>query len=174
MRIYLCGFMGTGKSVVGKNLAYRLGFPFLDMDEEIEKEEGISIPRIFKEKGETYFRDKEKEWVRKIITMNNVVVSLGGGTIVNEDNFRLLEDTGVLILLEASPEVIFNRTKSFSHRPLLEVENPKERIKELLNKRRFYYNRVSIKVDTDNLSVDEVTEKILKILDEYKRNSHTF
>lgn len=170
MNIYLCGFMGTGKTVVGKILARRLKLTFIDMDDEIEREEHMTIPEIFSRKGEPYFRKKEKEWVKKLTGMDDLVVSLGGGVIVNGENFDLLNKRGTLILLQAPADIIYERTKSFTHRPLLEVQDPKVRIKELLDKRKPYYDKVAIKIDTEDKTVEEVADNIVEILDENKGN----
>jgi len=175
MRIFLAGFMGTGKSSVGRLLAQRLGLRFIDMDEEIEGEEGLSIPQIFQDKGESYFRQKEKEWVKRLVKENDIVVALGGGTVVDEENLRLLKETGTLILLKASPQIIYERTKNYTHRPLLNVENPLSRIEELLARREEFYNRIPLQIDTASFSQEQVAQAILELLkpkDENKRSSH--
>jgi len=171
MRIFLAGFMGTGKSTVGRLVAKEFKMKFIDMDEEIEKEEGMSIPQIFRLKGEKYFRRKEKEWVKKLIKEENIVVALGGGTIVDEENLELLKKSGFIILLKAEPQIIWERTRHFTHRPLLNVPNPLEKIKELLKFREPFYNKVSVQIDTSFKSVEQVTAEIKDKFYEYKRTS---
>ncbi len=164
MKIFLCGFMGTGKTSVGKVLAKKLNLEFIDMDKIIEEREKMSIPEIFKIKGEPYFRNLEKELVKELVKKENVVVACGGGVVCNQENLEILQNNTTLILLEADPSEIYNRTKSFTHRPLLNVPDPQKRIKELLEKRAPFYQKVKIKVDTTHKSIQEVAEEIIKIV----------
>jgi shikimate kinase len=162
--IVLVGFMGTGKSVAGKILARKLGRDFLELDEIIEKREGVSIKEIFEKKGEPYFRQLEKEAVREASKKKGIVISAGGGVIVDQENFRNLKKGGMIICLEASPDLILKRTKNKTCRPLLNVPDPKKKIEELLEKRAPYYRKADFCIDTDSLSVDEVVEKIMGLV----------
>ncbi|MFH1479336.1 MAG: shikimate kinase [Candidatus Omnitrophota bacterium] len=162
--IVLVGFMGTGKTVVGKALANHLGREFLELDEIIEKKEGTSIKEIFEKKGEPYFRKLEKDVIKEISVKNGVVVSAGGGAIVDEENLTNLKRYGTLICLEASPDTILSRIGSSGSRPLLNVPDPKNKIEELLKKRKAFYKKSDFLIMTDNLTVDKVVEEIKKLV----------
>ena len=161
--IVLVGFMGVGKSATGRLLAERLNREFLELDEIIEKKEKLNIAQIFEKKGEAYFRKVEKEVVKESVTHKAVIISAGGGAIIDEGNFKNLKENGIIVSLKASPDVILKRVKGLSTRPLLNVPDPKKKIEELLAKREQYYNKADFSVDTDNLSVEEVVEKIIEI-----------
>ena len=111
MIIYLIGFMGVGKSTVGKGLSERLEYELIDTDELIEEKEGLSISSIFEKKGEDYFRELETDTIKELSSSDNIVVSCGGGIIKNEENVKLMKDSGRVILLTASPESIYERVK---------------------------------------------------------------
>lgn len=162
--IILVGFMGTGKTAVGKELAKRLKMKFVDMDDIIEEREGMKISEIFVKKGEPYFRKVEKEVAKEISEQPNLVVAAGGGAVIDEENVKNLKSNGVMICLTASPDKIMERTKGYSHRPLLDVSDPSKSISELLAKRAAYYARANYQVDTTNLTVDEVVKKITELL----------
>lgn len=162
--IILAGFMGTGKSVAGKLLAKKLNRDFLELDDMIEAREGASIKDIFEKKGEPYFRQAEKEIVKEASRRRDVVISAGGGAIMDEENFRNLKKGGIIICLKASPETILKRTKDLKTRPLLNVPDPKKKVEELLKNREPYYNKADFSVKTDDLSVDEVVIKIMAFI----------
>ena len=153
--------MGTGKSAVGKKLAEKLKMDFLELDDSIEAKEKMSIKDIFEKKGEPYFRLVEKEVVKEASSRKNIVISTGGGAIVDEENFKNLKDSGIIICLKASPDTILKRTKGFKTRPLLNVLDPKKQIEELLRKREPYYNKADFIIDTDNITTEQVAENIL-------------
>lgn len=161
--IVLVGFMGTGKSVVGKKLATKLNRDFVELDSEIEKKEKMPIKDIFKKKGELYFRSVEKEAVKEAARRDNIVISVGGGAIVDEENFKNLKDNGIIICLKALPDTILKRTKSLKTRPLLNVPNPKKRVEDLLSERAPYYKKADHCINTDNLSVEQIAEKIKEL-----------
>lgn len=163
MLIALIGFMGSGKSTVGRELARKMAYPFVDTDEEIERKAKKSIPEIFEEHGEKYFRRLEEEVLSEIIENNEeMVISTGGGIVLSEGNRRILREKTITILLQAGVEELYNRLKDETNRPLLAVENPQEEIKRLLEEREEYYNTADIKVNTDGLQVAEIVEIILK------------
>lgn len=162
--IVIVGFMGTGKTVVAKGLAEKLNRDFLELDGIIEGKEGMSIREIFEKKGEAYFRKIEKEAVKEAAKKQGLVISAGGGAIIDEENFRNLKRNGTIICLEASPDVILKRTKGNTCRPLLNVGDPKKRIEELLKKRKPYYKKVDFRIDTDNLKIEQVVEKIMGLI----------
>jgi shikimate kinase len=161
--IILVGFMGTGKSVVGKFLAKKLNMDFVELDEIIEKREKMPIKDIFEKKGEPYFRLVEKEVVKEASLRENIVISAGGGAIINEENFKNLKSSGIIICLQARPETILKRTKDLRTRPLLNVPDPKKKIEELLSKRAPYYKKADHCIDTDNLTIEQTAEKIKAI-----------
>ena len=162
--IYLVGFMGTGKTTVGKILAKKLNREFVEMDEEIEKREGKKIVDIFRLFGEPYFRKVEKEILKEIASCSNLVVSCGGGVIVDEENLKILKETGIVICLKAKPSIIYERTKKTKERPLLNVPDPLKKIKELLARRAPFYAKADYFVNTSTLTPEEVSEEIIKIL----------
>lgn len=161
MNIVLTGFMGTGKSVVGKELAKRLGMSYLSTDELIEKREGTKISAIFQKKGESYFRQVETQIVKEVASLDNHVISAGGGVVLREENVSALKKNGFIVCLSASPEVILQRTANNRNRPLLEVDDQKKRIKELLKIRKPFYDKADFSVDTSSLSSKEVVKKIV-------------
>ena len=164
MNIYLVGFMGTGKTSVAKEIAFLLHRDFVEIDDLIEEAERKKIVDIFREKGEAYFRRREKEILEDIAKKDNLIVSCGGGIVINQENIELMKKTGKVVCLKASADVIYERTKKYSHRPLLNVENPVLKIKELLKERDKFYRQADFFVDTDNLSIEDVSRKIINLL----------
>lgn len=169
MKITLVGFMGTGKSEVGKLLARELSIGFIDTDEEIEKRSGTSIPDIFRNKGEEYFRHLETKELERVINLaDNLVVATGGGIVISSYNRKIIKEQTIPILLKASPEVIYERVKD-SNRPLLEVVNPLDKIKKLLNERSLYYNEFELQIETDHREPEEIVREITGIINELNR-----
>ncbi|MCX7724573.1 MAG: shikimate kinase [Thermodesulfovibrio sp.] len=160
--IVLIGFMGTGKSTVGKIISKKLNFTYTDIDELIERAMGMKISEIFEKFGEERFRDIETEMVKIVTKKDGQVISTGGGVVLREENILNLKNSGILFCLKANPEKIFERIKNCKNRPLLMVENPKDRIKELMDKRKPFYEKADFIIDTDDLSAEEVAEKIIK------------
>lgn len=150
--IYLVGFMGTGKSTVGRELAKKKKWRFVDLDELIELREGRSIADIFSKKGEPYFRRIEKKILKEVSLEKSFVVSCGGGIVCDEDNIKTMKKTGIVICLKATPAIILKRTKGLKSRPLLNVDNPKEKISLLLKLRAPYYAKADKLIDTSKLS----------------------
>jgi len=163
MNLYLVGFMGSGKTAVAKEIAESTDLKYIEMDELIEKKEARSINDIFKDSGEDYFRKVEKEALKEISLADKQVVSCGGGVVIDEANVNLMKDSGVLICLQASPDVIYKRVKNNKDRPLLNVENPQVKIEELLRIRRPYYQKANYIIETDNLSVQQVAQEVKSI-----------
>jgi shikimate kinase len=161
--IVLVGFMGTGKSVVGKRLAKELKMKFISTDDIIEEREKRPIAEIFAKSGEPYFRGVEKEAVREVSGFDNVVIAAGGGAVLNEENMANLREKGVVICLNATPEAIYERTKKYRTRPLLNVADPVAKIKELMNARAPFYAKAEYQIETTGKSVSEVAKEIINL-----------
>jgi shikimate kinase len=161
--IILTGFMGTGKTAVGKELSRLLNMRLVDVDSEIEQNSKMKITDIFNNFGEPYFRDAEAEMIRKVARTKNTVISTGGGAVLREENMQVLRETGVIFCLYADPETIISRTKSSKDRPLLNVEDPLAKIKELLRTRMPFYEKAGIVIDTNGKTPLEVAEEIVEI-----------
>jgi shikimate kinase len=162
--IYLVGFMGTGKTAVGKILSEKLSKKFVEMDELIEKNENKKITEIFASCGEPYFRKLERDCLKELSTQQDLIVSCGGGLICNEESLKVLRETGIIVNLIASAKVIYDRTKKYTHRPLLNVDDPLKKIEELLIKRAPFYKQAHYSIDSDQLSAEEIAEKIVGIV----------
>lgn len=159
------GFMATGKSSVGKILARRLGWPFFDTDRMIEEQTGFTIAQLFTKGGESAFRDLESETVKLVALMDKAVIATGGGVPMREGNVRELERNGMTVALEAKPETILERLQEAADvRPLLQGEDPYLKIHKLLTERKAAYARARHRVATDDLSTEQVAEKILALL----------
>ena len=161
--------MATGKSIVGKRLAGKLKRQFADLDELIELKEKRLIAEIFAKKGEPYFRKLEKEVLRQASGKGNFIYACGGGIVIDKDNLKIMKQTGTIICLTAKPEVILKRIGSTSHRPLLDVPDPKKQIELLLKMRAPYYACADKCVDTSKISVGEVVRKIEKLVGKPQR-----
>ncbi|MBU1912126.1 MAG: shikimate kinase [Candidatus Omnitrophica bacterium] len=162
--IILVGFMGTGKSVVGKKLAAKLDKDFVELDDMIESKEKMAIKDIFEKKLEPYFRQVEKEAVKEAAKRKNVVISAGGGAVMDEENFKNLKNSGIIICLKASPDTILKRTKNLKTRPLLNVPDPKKQIEELLKKREPCYNKADFSINTDDLTIEQVAARAMDFI----------
>ena len=166
--IILTGFMGTGKTAVGRELSRLLNMKLIDVDSEIEKSEKMTINEIFARFGEARFREIETEMVRKISQNRNFIISTGGGVILKQENIDILKKNGVIVCLTASPETILNRTGNSNNRPLLQVENPLKRIKELLDFRKLFYKKADVMIDTEFKSPLQIAEEIIERIKEMK------
>ena len=162
--------MGTGKTVVAKELSRKLGMKYISTDDIIEEIEKIKISNIFSGKGEGYFRKVEKKVIKDISEMENVVVDAGGGVSIDPENVQNLKEKGIIICLWAEPEVILERTKKYAHRPLLNVSDPLAKIKELLEKRKPFYERADHHIVTSKLSLDGVINEIERIIKDAKKD----
>jgi len=158
--VILTGFMGVGKTSVGTRLAKDLGFTFVDTDMLIEADQKITITDIFSSFGEPYFRDTETRIIKQALENDNQVLSTGGGAVIRDENRRMFKEGGITICLSARPEVIFERIKHETHRPLLTVPDPLARIRELLAAREQYYRQADLIIDTSDKTVDEVINEI--------------
>ena len=160
--IVLTGFMGTGKTEVGKLVAQKLGYKLIDVDSEIVKEQKMEITEIFKECGEPGFRKIESDVIRRLSDMDKVIISAGGGAVLRQENMDNFRKKGVIVCLTASPETILKRTSNDSTRPLLQVDDPMKKIKELLELRKPYYEKADIMIDTEGKTPLQVAEEIIE------------
>jgi len=158
--IILTGFMGVGKTSVGKKLAKDLGYTFVDTDTCIEADQRRDITSIFEKHGEPYFRDVEARIIKRILEGESQVVSTGGGAVIRDENRDLFKKAGMVICLAARPEVIFERIKQETHRPLLQTADPLKTIKDILEIRAHFYHQADLIVDTSEKTVDEAVHEI--------------
>ena len=162
MKIYLCGFMGCGKSRIGREFAKRSGMTFADLDRYIVEHEGMKIPEIFEKYGESRFRDLESELILTIGKEGNTIVSCGGGVVVRPENIEYMKKNGRVFYLKTSPETVYNRVKDSTNRPILNGNMNVEYIAGLMEKRRaLYEGAADITITTDGKSVDEITDEII-------------
>ena len=168
--IALIGFMGAGKTAVGKALAEKLGKKFVEMDSLIEQKAGKSIPEIFQQDGEIAFRELEIEVTKEVSKGKNLVIACGGGVVLNKINIDRLREESTIVYLTVSPRTVLKRTSNDAEvRPLLKVANPLSTIRELIRFRRPFYERAAdIKVNTSNLSINSVVERIVTKLKQYE------
>lgn len=175
-RIYLTGFMTSGKSTIGPILANVLGWNFYDLDKVIEGKHGKSVVEIFEEFGEEYFRNFETQTLESLSKEKDTIISLGGGTLTSERNLAILKQSGKIVYLRISAETIYQRLKHKIDRPLIRDlvlnERPREefveRINKILNERKYYYEQADIILDTDNnkigITVDQLASEMRKLL----------
>lgn len=169
VNIVLVGFMGTGKTSVGLELAGMLNMYFIDTDDIIEQDSNMIIADIFTNMGEEHFRNLESKAVEKACKLSQHIISTGGGAVIRDQNIQNLKSTGMLFHLDATPEVIFQRTKHETQRPLLKVDDPMGKIREMLKNRDPFYAKADHRIDTSQLTVKEVAEKIVEF---YKLNNN--
>ena len=163
VNLYLVGFMGTGKTTVGRLAAQRLGFVCIDSDREIERRSGRAIPEIFTESGEAAFRRMELEFVESGHPASRAVVACGGGLVVQPGAAQLLKSRGVVICLHASIETILERTGRHSNRPLLACEDPASRIRTLFAEREPIYRSSGTVILTDERPLREVVAHVIRV-----------
>lgn len=175
---YLTGFMGAGKSTIGPILANTLGWEYYDLDKVIEEKLGMKIVQIFEEHGEKFFRENEKKILQEIIKNNDSIVSLGGGTMANQLNLKILKESGTIIYLKASVDSLYKRLEFKRDRPNLNPSDGKpskeklvSRINELYQMREKFYNQSDFVIETDNLTIGRTVDKIAKIIDEQTKNT---
>ncbi|MCI0708228.1 MAG: shikimate kinase [Ignavibacteriae bacterium] len=173
--IYLAGFMGSGKSTVGPILANTLGYEFIDIDKLIEEKSKLPVVQIFDSLGEKAFRSLEREALQEVSLLDGYVVSLGGGTIANEENLHLARESGVVVYLQLSQDEILQRMKNKRDRPMLKDAQGNalpqrelgERIEQLLKFRAQFYERADIIISSDKkkvgATVDEIVNKLKTI-----------
>lgn len=164
MVIFLCGFMGCGKSTVGKELANLIGTKFIDMDSYIEKKEGLKIPQIFSTKGEPYFRKIEAETVIEL-SKTNAIIGCGGGAMINPKSAEVGRKSGKVIFLDVPFEICYERIQGDTNRPIV-INNTKEQLENIYNERhKIYEENCSIKIEINGyISPFENARNIQKYL----------
>jgi shikimate kinase len=157
--------MGAGKTTIGRQLAKKLSKKFYDSDHEIEQRTGADIPLIFEIEGEDGFRKRESQVLGELVSMDNIILSTGGGSVLDEANRKALKKNGIIIYLKSTPEKLFKRTAEDKRRPLLQTDDRLGQIKKILNEREPIYISIADEVfDTHDLSIKNITEKILEII----------
>ncbi|MBI4549238.1 MAG: shikimate kinase [Ignavibacteriae bacterium] len=175
--IYLTGFMGSGKSTIAPLLANTLGYDYLDIDTEIQRITGKTISDIFSELGEEYFRQVERQVLYDVSRRNMYVISLGGGTVANQNNVNIIKASGVLVYLKTEPEEIFHRMRFKTDRPLLKTpegnplsdEELRVRIQHLITAREPFYSQADVTIVADDrrigVTVDEIVRHIKHLIE---------
>lgn len=165
--VVLIGFMGTGKSAIGRSVAKILNYQFVDTDQMVEEVTGLTINKIFRKFGEIRFRSEEALVINKLVGKENLVIATGGGMVLNEQNVEKLKKLGVLVLLTAKPEVILERVSRKNTRPLLAKGKTLDSIKSLIAEREESYHRsADITIDTSGRDIEESAQLIVKLVKE--------
>ncbi len=157
----LVGFMGTGKSSVGRIIADQLHYRFVDTDELIEAQQDTTIAEIFGKQGEAVFRQCEAKAVQELAAQTGLIISTGGGVVINPDNLASLKTHSLVACLWATPETIWERVKEQTHRPLLQTADPLGKIRELLAQRAPFYRQADVLINTGLRSPREVAQQVL-------------
>jgi shikimate kinase len=171
-KYFLTGFMAAGKSTIGPILANTLGWDFYDLDKEVEKKEGMKIVELFRQKGEEHFRKSETEILKKLSGKNEVIISLGGGAIASDENFKIIKSSGKIIYLKSSPEMAYKRLRYKRDRPAFIFEGEEvpskeqflDSINKLLESRKKYYDKSDFIVNTDFQTVGKTVDIIAKYI----------
>lgn len=173
LNVVLIGFMGCGKTSLGKKLSRRLKYSFLDTDKYIEQKEGMEITEIFEKKGEPYFRELERTAVEKLSAEKRIVIATGGGIIKNPQNMEQLKKQGIIVYLKATPEHIYRNIGNDNTRPLLEGGNKKEKIKKLMDERKPLYEKYAdVTVNVSNETTGKIIERIGREVKSFEKNLH--
>ncbi len=160
--IVLIGFMGSGKSMIARELGIRLKRDVVATDDLAQVREGKSVHEIFKSKGEAYFRNLESEIIKEVSQRQGIIIDCGGGAVLRKENLKFLKTNGIVFYLQATPEVIYQRIKHETHRPLLKAPDPLGCIKELYQQRLPLYNQADYTIDANDASIEGPVDEILK------------
>lgn len=161
--LVLVGFMGSGKSTTGRQVAIDLGMPFMDTDRMIEEREGKTIAKIFEERGEGFFRGLESEIVQEVSLRRGTVIATGGGVVLRPENLKVLGRTGVLIHLHVDLVTALARTQGHGHRPLLNHKDREARLEALMRERQARYDAIPKCVETSGRTQQEVVRAVIRI-----------
>ena len=160
--IVLTGLMGGGKSSVGKMIAKQLkNYTFVDVDDVIVDLEGMSIPEIFSKKTEKYFRETEKNVIAELSEEENLIIALGGGAFEDKETREKLKENSIVFYLKADVNTLYDRIKDDTNRPLLQCDNPMEKLKELLEKREPNYLKADYVIDTEGINTSDIAKKVI-------------
>lgn len=169
--IALTGMMGSGKSSVAAELVkFFPNWKLVELDFEIEKNQQLTINEIFAQKGEAYFRNVESALLADFLTVENTIISLGGGAFLSENNRKVLEKEAFTVYLSANAETIYNRIKNDSSRPLLKADDVLNRIAEILDIRKPVYELADSTVITDDKNINEIVQEVLEKYQQWKLN----
>ncbi|MBF0803502.1 MULTISPECIES: shikimate kinase [unclassified Neisseria] len=161
--LFLIGLMGAGKTTLGRHIAQMLNRPFYDSDQEICRRTGVSVPTIFELEGEQGFRDRETAVINELSALDNIVLATGGGAVLREENRRRLRERGTVVYLHACPEVLIERTRCDTNRPLLQVADPLAKLRELYNLRDSVYRSAAhIIIEANRQSCHKNAEYLLQ------------
>jgi shikimate kinase len=164
--IFLVGPMGAGKSTIGRQLAQSLGYEFQDSDQEIQRRTGVDIPTIFEFEGEEGFRNRERQVVEELAQQDGIVLATGGGVVLSPENRQQLAARGFVIYLHCSPEQQYARTARDRNRPLLDTDDPQQRLRELMAEREPIYRQVAdMVVSTERRGTSSVVKEIRRRLE---------
>jgi shikimate kinase len=163
--------MGAGKTTIGRQLAKKLSNTFYDSDHEIEQRTGVDIPLIFEIEGEEGFRKRESQLLAELVLLDNIVLSTGGGSILNPANSKALIDNGTVIYLKTTAEKIFKRTAGDKRRPLLQTDDRLGQIKKILDEREpMYLSTANEVIETNDLSIKQITQNVLELIEANENN----
>lgn len=165
--VVMVGMMGAGKTQIGKALAKTFGWICVDSDAEIEKAAGSSISDIFEFYGEPAFRDVEHRVIKRLLNEKNTVIATGGGAVVNAQNRQMMRENSLMIWLDANIDTLYDRVSGHSHRPLLQTDNPKQKLADLLDSRRDFYAQAHLRVPSENVTIKQTRDKLLVMLEAY-------
>lgn len=164
--IFLVGLMGAGKTTIGKQLAQSLDYEFYDSDHEIEEHTGATIPLIFELEGEQGFREREVKIIDELTQHNRIVLATGGGAVLRKENREVLKQRGIVIYLSASVEQLYERTRRDKNRPLLQTDDPEQKLTALFNQREPIYRELAdIVVDTGKGNIKTIVNFINRELE---------
>lgn len=163
--IFLVGPMGVGKTTIGRHVADEIGLTFIDSDREVENRTGVEIPLIFEFEGEIGFRRREQAVIAELTTLSNIILSTGGGVVLNAHNRHHLQTRGYVIYLHATLEDLLERTAHSRNRPLLQTENPRSRLEQIMTERHPLYQSVAhVTIETGHRTIRQVIRAVLKHL----------
>ena len=162
--IVLVGLMGAGKSSIGRRLAEKLEIPFVDADHEIEVAADKTIPEIFKDHGEAYFREGERRVISRLIENGAQVLSTGGGAFINEDTRQSIHDHGISVWLKADLTLLMKRVMKRADRPLLQTEDPEAVMQKLMDQRYPVYAKADVTVESRDVQHTQMVNEVIKIL----------
>jgi shikimate kinase len=171
--IVLVGLMGAGKSTIGRRLAQRLGLPFVDADAEIELAAGKSVPDIFREHGEAYFREGERKVIARLLASGPQVLATGGGAYMNEVTRRNIESMGISVWLKADFSLLMKRVRRRDDRPLLKNQDPEAVMRNLIEERYPIYNRADITVESRDVPHSSIVSDVIRALAAHERNKRS-